>query len=86
MVIERFKNDDSAAVYRRFQVAGRMLPEGLVYTASWVTAELNQCFQLMETSDVALLELWMSHWRDLVDFEVHEVVSSTEAVQRSGRP
>jgi hypothetical protein len=31
MVIERFRNNDAAAVYRRFRGKGRMLPDGLKY-------------------------------------------------------
>ena len=34
MVIERFKNRDGAAVYRRARERGRMLPEGLSYLSS----------------------------------------------------
>jgi hypothetical protein len=36
----------------------------------------------METADRALLEEWMNRWRDLVDFEVHAVITSPEAAQR----
>lgn len=36
MVIERFKNRDAKAVYRRFREKGRMAPEGLTYVESWV--------------------------------------------------
>jgi Domain of unknown function (DUF3303) len=31
MVVERFKNNDAAPVYRRLRDKGRMAPEGLVY-------------------------------------------------------
>jgi hypothetical protein len=37
----------------------------------------------METADPALLEEWMDRWRDLVDFEVHPVISTAEAVERA---
>lgn len=30
MVIERFKNADGVAVYKRFLEKGRMMPEGLI--------------------------------------------------------
>ncbi len=36
MAIERFKNRDAKAVYRRFREKGRMAPEGLDYVESWV--------------------------------------------------
>jgi hypothetical protein len=45
MVVERFKNKDAVAVYRRFRDRGRMAP-------------------------------------DLVDFEVHPVVTSKEAAEK----
>ena len=79
MVIERFKDGDAAAVFRRFRERGRMLPEGLRYLDSWVAADLSRCFQLMECDDAALFEQWISQWQDLVEFEVIPVVTSAEA-------
>ncbi len=79
MVIERFRDGDAAAVFRRFREEGRMLPEGLRYVDSWVAADLTRCFQLMECDDAALFERWISRWQDLVDFEVVPVVTSAEA-------
>ena len=35
MVIERFKNRDAVAVYRRYRERGRMMNEGLKYIDSW---------------------------------------------------
>jgi hypothetical protein len=80
MVIERFKNRDAKAVYRRFQEKGRVAPEGLVYVESWVENNFDRCFQLMECGDARLLEEWTSHWRDLVEFEFVAVRPSKEAV------
>jgi hypothetical protein len=34
----------------------------------------------METDDPGLLAEWMAGWRDLIDFEVHRVMTSPEAV------
>jgi hypothetical protein len=79
MVIERFRNHDAAAVYRRFQEKGRMLPEGLKYVDSWVEVNGSRCFQLMECEDVELFQQWISCWNDLVDFEIVAVHSSKEA-------
>ncbi|MCI0490307.1 MAG: DUF3303 domain-containing protein [Blastocatellia bacterium] len=81
MVIERFKNRDAEAVYRRFEEKGRMLPDGLKYIASWVETNRNRCFQLMESDDPRLFEQWIAHWQDLVEFEVIPVVSSEEAAK-----
>ena len=59
MIIEHFKNNDPAPVYRRFREKGRMASEGLLY-----------------------LYNWSANWSDLIDFEVHPVISSAEATQR----
>jgi hypothetical protein len=62
-----------------------MAPEGLTYVSSWVAENLAICYQLMETEDPALLDEWMGHWSDLVEFEVHPVITSHEAAQRVAR-
>jgi len=82
MVIERFKGGDAVPVYRRFRDHGRLAPEGLSYVSSWVDISLERCYQLMETNNPLLLDDWMSHWSDIVDFEVHQVISSADAVGR----
>jgi Protein of unknown function (DUF3303) len=81
MVIERFKNRDAAAVYRRFRDQGRLAPEGLTYVSSWVELNYDRCFQVMECANPVLLQQWIARWSDLVDFEVVPVVSSAEARQ-----
>jgi len=82
MVVEHFKNKDAIAVYRRFRDKGRMAPEGLRYVCSWIDDRLERCYQLMETHDRRLLDEWMANWKDLVDFEVHVVVTSKEAADK----
>jgi hypothetical protein len=79
MVIERFKNRDARAVYRRAAEQGRKLPEGLQYVSSWVEDTFDRCFQLMECDDPRLFAQWTVHWEDLVEFEIIHVVSSAEA-------
>ena len=81
MVIERFKNSDAKAVYRRYQQKGRMMPEGLYYVQSWVSANFECCFQLMESDDARLFDQWVSQWQDLVEFEIIPVVTSNEAAE-----
>jgi hypothetical protein len=81
MVIERFKNRDAKAVYRRFREKGRMAPDGLTYVDSWVETNFDRCFQLMECDDAQLLEQWATHWQDLVEFEFVPVLRSKEAVE-----
>ena len=78
MVIERYKNGDAAAVYKRFDEQGRMMPDGLRYVSSWVETGFGRCFQLMETDDPALFDQWTVHWNDLVDFEILPVMTSAE--------
>lgn len=82
MVVERFKNKDAVAVYRRFRDKGRMMPEGVRYVSSWIDEGFERCYQLMETHDRELLDLWMANWSDLVEFEVFPVITSQEAVER----
>jgi hypothetical protein len=48
MVIERFKDRDAKAVYRRLRDQGRGAPEGFRYVGSWIEASFARCFQLME--------------------------------------
>jgi hypothetical protein len=81
MVIERFKNRDAKAVYRRFREKGRMTPDGLGYMESWVETNFDRCFQLMECGDVRLLEQWADRWQDLVEFEFVPVRRSKEAAE-----
>jgi hypothetical protein len=82
MVVEHFRNGDPVPVYRRFRERGRLAPEGLTYVSSWVDETLSTCYQIMETADRALLEEWMRNWTDLVEFEVHPVMTSQEAARR----
>jgi hypothetical protein len=82
MVVEHFKDKDAVAVYRRFRDRGRMAPEGLLYVSSWVDENLERCYQLMETQDRRLLDEWMAKWSDLVEFEVHPVITSKEAAEK----
>jgi len=48
MVIERFKNRDASAVYKRLRESGRMMPDGLNYIDSWIEPNFDRGFQLME--------------------------------------
>ena len=81
MVIERFKNRDAVAVYRRFREQGRMMPEGLKYVDSWTETNFDRCFQLMECHDPRLFQQWIVQWQDLVEFEVIPIVPSKETVE-----
>jgi hypothetical protein len=82
IVVEHFKNKDAVPVYQRFREHGRMAPQGLVYVSSWVDQELECCYQLMETEDRMLLDQWIANWSDIVDFEIHPVLTSKEAAEK----
>jgi hypothetical protein len=78
MVIERFQPENLTSIGDRFRRNGRMLPEGVEYHASWVDSSGSRCFQLMEAEQRELLNLWISRWHDLVDFEVVPVLTSSD--------
>jgi hypothetical protein len=82
MIVEHFKSKDAVPIYRRFRERGRLAPEGLTYVSSWVDEKMERCFQIMETEDRVLLEQWMAHWSDIVEFEVYPVMTSKEAVEK----
>ncbi len=70
MGIERFKSGQSGPVYARYHEKGRMLPEGLRYIDSWLSAGDDVCYQLMETQRPVTFDSWIANWDDLVNFEV----------------
>lgn len=81
MVIERFRGRDAKAVYARFRDKGRMAPEGLTYVGSWIEANFDRCFQLMECNDARLLQEWIVSWGDLAEFEIVPVVPSKDTAE-----
>jgi hypothetical protein len=82
MIIENFRNGDARPVYDRFRKQGRLAPEGVQYVNSWVTPDLTRCYQVMECEDRGLLEQWINAWQDIVQFEVHPIITSAEAAAR----
>jgi Protein of unknown function (DUF3303) len=82
MVVERFVQG-ARPVYERAARQGRMLPPGLAYVDSWVDERLDRCFQLMETDDPSLLDVWIAGWSDLAAFEIVPVLDSAEASARA---
>jgi hypothetical protein len=83
MVIETYRHGPGP-VYQRAAERGRLLPDSLRYVDSWVVDDdrLDRCFQLMETDDPGLVDVWQSRWADLTEFEVVPVVKSAEAAAR----
>ncbi|HEY1910293.1 MAG TPA: DUF3303 family protein [Vicinamibacterales bacterium] len=78
MVIEHFHDADPVAVHERFAQRGRMLPDGVIYHASWIDSARARCFQVMEAADAGMLAPWIQRWADLMEFEVVPVVPSAE--------
>jgi len=78
MVIEHFKPGSAVLIGERFKHCGRMLPDGVIYHASWVETSGARCFQIMEAANPDLLQNWAIHWDDLVDFEIVPVQTSAE--------
>jgi Protein of unknown function (DUF3303) len=78
MVLERFRGHDGKAVYRKLRERGRMMPDGLRFVTSYVSADLGRCFQLMETDDITTLQRWVAEWCDVMDFEIIPVVEGKD--------
>ena len=55
-----------------------MLPDGVEYLASWIDPARARCFQLMDATSPALMDVWVSRWLDLVEFEVVPVQTSAD--------
>ena len=79
MVIESFFPGCKEKIYERFHQKGRMLPEGLGYVNSWLEKDGDRCFQLMETDDPSLFQVWFEHWKDLAAIEVVELSEKPKA-------
>jgi hypothetical protein len=84
MVIEHFSGG-ARPVYERFGERGRLMPDGLEYVASWVTADLRRAFQVMECDDVTLLQRWVANWEDIAEFEIFPVAAGGGGVAAAVR-
>lgn len=78
MVIERFKGRDPRPIYRRLRDEGRRMPKGLAYVGSWIEANFDRCWQLMECDDARLLQQWVVGWSDLMEMEIVPVAPSAD--------
>ncbi len=81
MVVETFRGQNAEPAYKRIREEGRVLPEGLSFLSSWVTADLSRCFQVMEAEEVTQLQAWAAHWSDLVELEIIPVVPGSETAK-----
>jgi hypothetical protein len=80
MVIERLK--DAEAVYTRLWDRGRMAPTDLVFESTWVDENVNCVYRLLAANDRQPIDDWMANWKDLIDFEVHSVITPEEAGEK----
>ena len=79
MIIERFHEGQTKMIYERFAEKGRLMPDGVKYINSWVTKDMNKCYQVMESMTEGKIREWINNWDDLSDFEIIPVISSDEA-------
>ena len=82
LVIETYKPGKTAAIYERFSKKGRMMPQKVEYVDSWVEENLQKCYQVMKSEGLEPLLEWVEQWKDLVDFEIIPVLTSSEAAKR----
>lgn len=78
MVIEHFDQARVKEIYARFHQKGRMIPDGLTYVDSWISADFARCFQLMQCDDVTKLQEWVLEWGDLARFEIVPLAASKD--------
>ena len=78
MVIERFKDRNPRPIYQRLREGGRTMPEGLTWVGSWIEANFDRCWQVMECDDPRKLQEWILGWNDLMEYEIVPVVPSKE--------
>ena len=79
MVVETFRPGCKEKIYERFFAKGRMMPEGLDYVNSWLEKNGDRCFQLMETNDFWLFQVWFERWKDLLEIEIIEIGEKPKA-------
>src|SRR5947208_17139223 len=69
LVVDTFLPGCKGKIYERFHAQGRMLTDGLVYRTSWLANDGERWFQLMETDDASLFQLWMENWKAVLSRE-----------------
>ena len=62
-----------------------MMPDGVRYVDSWVSADGNVCYQINESESEALLRQWAANWDDVTDFEFIPVISSREMSEKMAK-
>ena len=82
LVIEHWRPGTAAAIYKRFRETGRGLPDTVTVHGSWVDSSLSTCWQIMDAPSSEEMEVWTTHWSDLMEIEVVPVITGAEAAQR----
>jgi hypothetical protein len=77
MVVEHFAPGSQPEIYRIVREQGRLLPDGLTYIDSWISAGFDTCFQLMECDDPLRFQEWVVGWGDLIEIEIIPVTPSS---------
>ena len=78
LIIERFKPEALTLIAERFKSRGRMLPTGIALDASWMRADGDGCYLLLQASSQELIDTWIVNWSDLIEFEVVKVENSAD--------
>ncbi len=82
LIIETYKTGKTEEIYQRYSEKGRMISRGIDYINSWLTDDLQKCYQIMTSDSEEKLLEWTKHWKDLMGFEIVPVISSNEAQVR----
>ena len=70
MIIEKFHAGKVRSIYERYAEKGRLMPHGVKYINSWITKDMNTCYQVMESISGEKIYEWINNWNDLSDFEI----------------
>lgn len=77
MITWTFAAGNTRAVNDRFLKTGGTPPEGAKMVGRWIRLD-NGGFALCETDDPLTVTKWLLDWNDLIDFEVHPVVTDEQ--------
>ena len=86
MVIEKFSAGWKERVYAHFEQHGRLLPDGLEYLDSWRVKGADLCYQLMQTDDFSLFEVWKSRWDEIGPWGTIEIIELEDKPNSSLNP
>jgi hypothetical protein len=82
MIIENFHPGKVKELYKRFEEKGRLMPEGVQYVNSWTDENVITCYQVMESESEEKIKEWVNNWKDLADFQIIPVITSSQAKEK----